>query len=170
MMLKPTQPVPPLAVPLVGGGRFDIAESRPKAFTLVAVYRGYHCPICRPWIGSLAERLDSLAALGLAPIAISTDAEDRAAKTKEEWKLSGLPVGYALPIETARAWGLSISRAISEKEPPLFAEPGVFLVRPDATLFGASVQTMPFTRPSFADIEAAVRFILEKNYPPRGTA
>lgn len=169
-MLKPTQPVPSLSVPLVGGGRFDIATSRPKALTLIAVYRGYHCPICRPWLQSLVARLNSLTALGVAPIAISTDAEDRASKTKSEWKLGDLPVGYAFSIDAARAWGLSISSAINEKEPPLFAEPGVFLVRPDGTLFGASVQTMPFTRPSFADIETAVRFVLEKNYPPRGAA
>ncbi|MBK8174765.1 MAG: redoxin domain-containing protein [Rhodospirillales bacterium] len=169
-MLKPTQPVPSLSVPLVGGGRFDIAGSPPKTFTLIAVYRGYHCPICRPWLGSLVARLDSLAALGIAPVAISTDAEDRATKARDEWKLVDLPVGYALSIDVARAWGLSISSSITEKEPPLFAEPGVFLVRPDATLFGASVQTMPFTRPSFADIETAVRFVLENNYPPRGTA
>ncbi len=169
-MLKPTQPVPPLSVPLVGDGRFDIVESRPKAFTLIAVYRGYHCPICQPWLGSLVARLDSLAALGVAPIAISTDAEDRATRTRDEWKLDDLPVGYALAIDAARAWGLSISSAITEKEPPLFAEPGVFLVRPDGTLYGASVQTMPFTRPSFADIEIAVRYVLENNYPPRGTA
>jgi hypothetical protein len=29
---------------------------------------------------------------------------------------------------------------------------------------------MPFTRPSFADIETAVRFVIDNNYPPRGTA
>jgi peroxiredoxin len=169
-MLKPAQPVPPLSVPLVGGVHFDITASHPKAFTLIAVYRGYHCPICRPWLGSLVARIDSLAALGVAAIAISTDPEDRAVKTRDEWTLDDLPVGYALPIDTARAWGLSISSAITEKETPLFAEPGVFLVRPDATLYGAAVQTMPFTRPSFAEIEAALRFVLDNNYPPRGTA
>jgi hypothetical protein len=46
----------------------------------------------------------------------------------------------------------------------------VFLIRPDQTLYGASVQTMPFTRPSFADIETAARFVIDNNYPPRGTA
>ena len=169
-MLKPAQPVPPLTVPLAGGGRFDIGDSRPQAFTLIAVYRGYHCPICRPWLGSLLARLDALKALGVAPIAISTDPEERAVKTKDQWNLDRLPLGYALAIDTARAWGLSISAAISDKEPPLFAEPGVFLVRPDATLYGAAVQTMPFTRPSFAEIEAALRFVLDNKYPPRGTA
>jgi peroxiredoxin len=169
-MLVPAQPVPPLSIPLVGGGRFAIGDSRPQAFTLIAVYRGYHCPICRPWLGSLVARLDSWASLGVAPLAISTDPEERAGKTRDQWKLDGLPVGYALPIDTARAWGLSISAAISEKETPLFAEPGVFLVRPDATLYGAAVQTMPFTRPSFAEIETAIMFVLDNNYPPRGTA
>ena len=169
-MLKPTQPVPPLSIPLVGGGRFDIAQSRPKAFTLIAVYRGYHCPICRSWLGSLAARIDAFATLGVAPVAVSTDSEERANKAKNEWNIGDLPLGYGLPIEAARAWNLSISSAINEKEPALFAEPGVFLVRPDATLFGASMQTMPFTRPNFADIETAVKFVLDRNYPPRGTA
>ena len=36
-MLKPAHPVPALTVPLVGGGRFDIGDSRPQAFTLIAV-------------------------------------------------------------------------------------------------------------------------------------
>ena len=46
----------------------------------------------------------------------------------------------------------------------------MFLIRPDQTLYGASVQTMPFTRPSFAEIETAVRFVIDNDYPPRGTA
>ena len=54
------------------------------------------------------------------------------------------------------------------EELALYAEPGLFLIRPDNSLFYVSSQSMPFARPSFADMLGAVRFILEKNYPARG--
>ena len=52
----------------------------------------------------------------------------------------------------------------------MFAEPGLFLIRPDLTLYAASVQTMPFARPAFADVLNAVEFVTKNNYPARGEA
>ena len=54
------------------------------------------------------------------------------------------------------------------EEPALFSEPGLFLVRPDGILYFASVQTMPFARPHFSDILAALDFVIAKDYPARG--
>ena len=50
----------------------------------------------------------------------------------------------------------------------MFSEPGLFLVRPDGTLYFASVQTMPFSRPRFADILGALDFVIANDYPGRG--
>jgi hypothetical protein len=50
------------------------------------------------------------------------------------------------------------------------SEPGLFLIRPDGTLYCSSVQTMPFARPHVGDVLQAIAFITEKNYPPRGKA
>ncbi len=50
----------------------------------------------------------------------------------------------------------------------MFVEPGLFLVRPDGTLFWSTVQTMPFARPHFAEVLGAINFALEINYPARG--
>ena len=49
-------------------------------------------------------------------------------------------VGYGLPLKDARAWGLYISTSRGKtsagiEEPALFSEPGLFLVRPDSTLY-----------------------------------
>ena len=84
-----------------------------------------------------------------------------------------LRFGYGLPLSVAREWGLSISTSrgktsIGIEEPALFSEPGVFLVRPDQTLYYASVQTMPFVRPHFSELVGAVDFALSKDYPARG--
>ena len=55
-------------------------------------------------------------------------------------------------------------------EPAEFAEPGLFLVRPDGTLYAGSIQTIPFARAHFADVLAAVDFVIKNNYPLRGEA
>jgi len=46
----------------------------------------------------------------------------------------------------------------------------VFLVRPDNTLYWAAVQSMPFARPHFKEMLAAMDFIINNDYPARGEA
>ena len=173
MPLVPRQPVPPLATPLVGGGRFDIATEKPERFSFIVFYRGLHCPICRTQMGDLESKLPEFAKRGVSVVAVSSDAAERAERAKREWKLPTLRVGYGLDLRVARAWGLyiSTSRGMTStgvEEPSLFSEPGLFLVRPDRTLYFASVQTMPFARPHFADILGALDFVIAKDYPARG--
>jgi len=89
------------------------------------------------------------------------------------WHLDGLTVGYGLDLHVARQWGLylSASRGVTStgvEEPALFSEPGVFLIRPDHTLYYGSTQTMPFARPAFQDLVGAVDNAVAKNYPARG--
>jgi peroxiredoxin len=171
--LIPRQPVPALAVPLVGGSRFDIEKERPEHFTFVVFYRGLHCPICRTQLGELETKLPEFTKRGVGVVALSSDVAERAGRAKQEWKLPNLRLGYGLDLAVARAWGLYISTgrgmtSAGVEEPSLFSEPGLYLVRPDRTLYFASVQTMPFARPHFTDILAALDFVIAKNYPARG--
>ena len=109
----------------------------------------------------------------MAVLALSGDAMDRARAMADKLDSPGLRIGYDLPLRTARDWGLAISTSrgttsIGIEEPSMFAEPGVFLVRPDRTLYYAAVQTMPFARPHFSELLAAIDFALAKDYPARG--
>lgn len=171
--LIPRQPVPDLTVSLTGGGSWSLADQKPEHFTLVVFYRGLHCPICSRYLADLAGKIDEFNRLGVRVLALSGDAQDRAAQAKTDWKLDRLDLGYGLTLDQARAWGLYVSSgrgktSIGVTEPEQFAEPGLFLVRPDRTLYFASVQTMPFARPGFKDILRAIAFVLEKDYPARG--
>jgi peroxiredoxin len=136
-------------------------------------YRGLHCPICSKYLGDLNSKLGAFEERGVQTVAISSDAQDRAEQAKRDWKLDELPIGYGLDLDDARAWGLYISTSRGKTstgvdEPALFSEPGLFLVRPDGTLYFGSVQTMPFARPSFAEILPALDFVLANDYPARG--
>lgn len=171
--LMPRKPVPALSVPLVGGGTWSIADNAPENFTLVVFYRGLHCPICKTYLGELEKLLPDFAERGVNAVAISSDDEERATQAKADWGLADLPVGYGLSLETARQWGLYVSTSrgktsIGVVEPDMFAEPGLYLVRADGTLYFGTVQTMPFARPRFADILPALDFVLKNDYPARG--
>lgn len=48
------------------------------------------------------------------------------------------------------------------------SEPGIFLVRPDGTLYDGAVQTMPFARPQCQDLPGAIDFAISQDYPARG--
>ncbi|MCP5402596.1 MAG: AhpC/TSA family protein [Novosphingobium sp.] len=164
----PREPFPDLDLPTADGGRFVLSECQPAALTMLVFYRGYHCPICRTQLAELQDSQQRFNELGVEAVAISMDGEERARKAQEEWGLGELRIGYGLSEADARAAGLYISGAISDKEPPRFSEPGLFLINPDGTLYGASIQTMPFTRPPFAQLLQVLGYVTEHGYPPRG--
>ncbi|MFD2785532.1 peroxiredoxin-like family protein [Hymenobacter rubripertinctus] len=169
-MIKPRTQVPPLDVRLVGGGRFHLAGAAPDYMTMLVFYRGHHCPICKKNLKQLQTQLAAFQALGIQVVAISTNSQQLADKTRQDWGLDDVTLGYGLTIEKAREWGLFISEGISDSEPAEFSEPGLFLVLPDGMLYAASIQTMPFTRPDFEELLGGLTFVKNKNYPARGEA
>ena len=171
--LMPRLPVPTLEVKTVTGTTFNLSSSGAENFTLVVFYRGLHCPICAKYLIELERLAQEYNNRGVKIIAISTDNEERAKNMAEKISANLVEFGYGLTLSEARQWGLYISSgrgptSIGIEEPTLFSEPGVFLVRPDGTLYYGSTQTIPFARPSFQDLLAGVDFAITKNYPARG--
>lgn len=172
-MLMPRQPVPPLAVPTLSQGAYELATDAPDNFNLVVFYRGLHCPICLKYLLELGRLLPDFEKRGVKVIALSSDTRERAQAMADKLNAPSLRIGYGLPLATARDWGLYISTSrgttsIGIEEPALFAEPAVYLVRPDGTLYYGAVQTMPFARPHFDELLAAIDFAVAKDYPARG--
>lgn len=169
-MLHPAQPVPGLQIETLSHGVFDLSRDAGENGTLLIVYRGLHCPICIRQMTELDAKRDVFADLGVAVLMISSDGPERARETAEKAGVAGLRVGYGLDLIAARDdWGLHISKARPDtQEAPYFVEPGIFYIAPDRTLYFGWVQTSPFARPQLDDIAGAIRFRLDKNYPPRG--
>ncbi|HDX8119917.1 AhpC/TSA family protein [Pseudomonas aeruginosa] len=172
-VLMPRQPVPALDVPLLGGGRFQLTVSPAPTFNLLVFYRGLHCPLCAKYLIELEKLHGAFIQRGVVPLALSSDTEERAAEMAKKIGAKQLQFGYALPLPLARQWGLTISTSrgktsIGIEEPALFSEPGLFLVRPDGTLYWGSTQSMPFARPHFDEILGAIDFVVKNDYPARG--
>jgi peroxiredoxin len=170
MTVKPRRPVPPLDIALVAGGRFVLAENPPKSFTLILFYRGLHCQRCKGYLGEIESLLPEFGKRGVDVIAVSCDTVEHARRSMAEWELSALKVGYGLSIESAREWGLFISRAVRDDETPIFAEPGTFLVDRDGRLNFAVINSITRMRPYPRDILDTIDRILETGAPARGEA
>lgn len=172
-MLRPRQLIPFLQVPTLAHGTFDLAQATAQRLTMLVFYRGLHCPICIRYLTELERLIPDFRQRGVEPVAISADNAERAADMAGRIKAQHLPIGYDLPLSTARAWGLYLSASrgktsIGIEEPALFSEPGLFLVTKQHTLYYGATQTMPFARPSFAELLGSLDFVIANDYPARG--
>ena len=172
-MLIPRQPVPALSLDTLAHDRFDLARDGADNFTMVVFYRGLHCPICAKYLMELERLVPEYEQRGVKVIAASSDTAERAGAMAQKVKADALRFGYALSLQAAREWGLYISESrgktsIGIEEPARFSEPGLFLVRPDGTLYYGAVQTMPFARPVFKELLGGLDFALANDYPARG--
>lgn len=167
--LNPLDKAPELTLPLVGGGDWSLADQTPDSFTMILVYRGYHCPVCKGYLGKLNSLMDLAAENGLGVVAVSMDGAERAAAAKDEWGLDKVDVAYGLTEEKAREWGLFISSSIKEAESDIFAEPGLFWVTAEGTIYLVDVANMPFARPDLEILIPKAGFASANGYPARGT-
>ncbi len=167
---KPRTPAPELEVTAVGGESWKLSAQTPRTFTMVVFYRGLHCPLCKGYLRDLDRKMGDFGSRGVEVIAVSTDGRERAERAAADWGLQNLKVGYGQSLDSARQWGLFISGGIREGEPERFAEPGLFLVKPDGSIYYEAVNSAPYGRPSFGDLLSAVDFVVKNNYPARGEA
>lgn len=169
-MILPSQTVPSLEVPTLDQGNWNINGQHPAKFMMVVFYRGLHCPLCGVQLKEFEAFLDEFENLNVAVIAISTDSQKRARQSQQEWQLQSLNIGYGLDLKTASEWGLYLSkpREMAAKEVANFSEPGIFIIKQDKTLYGAIVQTMPFTRPAVKDLIRTLAYVIANDYPVRG--
>ena len=174
-MLIPRQPVPQLTVATASEGSWVLHEQSLESFVMLVFYRGLHCPVGRRYLVDLNKMSSDFEDRGIGVLALSSDTKDRALQANSDWELDKIEVGYEFAVEEAHRWGLYVSTSRGKTslgilEPDFFVEPGLFLIRPDMTLYASSIQTMPFVRPHFADVLAAVDFVLKNEYPARGEA
>ena len=168
MSILPGTAFPAIDLPRVGGGRVSNASLSADYMTVLNVYRGLHCPRCHAQFDDFIANRAALDEAGIKVVSISTDPQDRAEQAVAEWGLGDLEIGYDLSIQGARDLGLFISEAIREGETAHFAEAAVFFIKPDGILWGSSVNSFPFLRPTAAMILDAVATAKNRSYPPRG--
>jgi AhpC/TSA family len=168
--LVPGKPVPDFSVQLADGSEWRLYENAPAYMLMIDFYRGYHCPRCRNHLQSIDAALDEFARAHMDVICISADTKERADLSSNEWKVQNLKIGHGLTEGDAAKLGLYMSKPIEIRPMELkpFAEPAILIVRSDLTLYGAILQTFPFSRSNISDLLEIPVFAAAQSYPPRG--
>ena len=153
-------------VPLVDT-QAQVASGR---WTLVLVYRGQHCPICLKYLNEFSMFSGRFEALNIDVVAVSAENNQQL----EQFKVNGLKVSFPIMLELQVAdmkkLGLYISEPTSDSETDhLFAEPGLFLVNPQGQTAMLEIANAPFIRPNIDQLVTGLEYVMENNYPIRGT-
>jgi len=138
--------------------------------TLLVVYRGVHCGVCKHYLQTLTTQLQAFLDIDVDVIAVSSDTQNKAKRAQQEWQLGNMMVGYGLSIRDGQRLGLFVSNARKDSEPQTFFEPGLYLTTKTGELLFVSIQNMPFGRTQTADLLHWVPKLIELEIPPRGTA
>jgi len=162
-------PAPSLELKTLDGQVWNLAKQPADKYTAIVFYRGLHCPFCQEYVANVDKKLAEFNQLQVNVIAISGDTLERAKEFKTVSKIENLTIGYGLTQDDMHRWGLYISKGHFESEPTIFNEPATFIIKPDGRLYYANIGTHPFARPDLGILLRGLDYIVQHNYPFRGT-
>jgi len=170
MKAHPGDVIPGFKIAMTDGKTLRLpADLRSSKLTLLVVYRGLHCGICKGYLTELASRKDELSALGVDVIAVSADPAGKARQAQAEWTDNRIRMGYGLTEQEGKLLGLFMSAKRKDGEPERFFEPGMYLLDSAGKLLFIAVQNMPFGRPGIPEMVSRIEWMLDNQVPPRGT-
>lgn len=160
--------MPPLRAVLADGSLWSTQALVPQTLSLVAIFRGGWCADCRRFVSRLDERLAELQALGIEAVAASVDDAEATTRTRDEWGIGRLLLAGGLDRDEARSWGLYASQLTMQGAQRFCLEPGLFLLRPDHTLYALWLQTLPSARPDVDWLVETLGYLSSHGFPLRG--
>lgn len=158
----------PMSFPKVGGGELSVGGPRER-WTLFIVYRGKHCGRCKKYLKILNDMRGEWDAGGFDVAVVSADTLEKAQADQQElgWEFD---LGYGLTEDQMNTLGVYVTEPLSPSETDRnFAEPGVFVIRPDGSILLISISNGPSARPELAELLDGMIFTIENDRPPRGT-
>lgn len=170
-----SQPLKPLAgvvfpattVSLTTGGTIELGRPG-EHWTLIVIYRGKHCGRCKKYLNTLQSMQADWKHAGFDIVTLSADSLARAQDDIEQFGWD-FPVGYNLSETDMRRLGLYISDPLDDNEAQgRFAEPAIFVLRPDATIQIVAISNGPAARPALDELLDGMIFTKNNNKPPRG--
>lgn len=159
--------MPALTIPLLGGATRAFGPDE-AGWSMLVVYRGRHCPRCKPYLSKLSGLLDGFAELNTTVTVTSADPEDRASADRDAfgWQFD---LGHSLSLDDMAKLSLFVSDPTGPQETDRpFAEPGLFVVNPDGLLQVVGLSNAASCRPDLDVVLDGIRGIQTRGLPIRG--
>jgi len=158
----------PMSFPKLGGGTITVG-GKAENWTLFVVYRGKHCPRCKNYLNKLSAMSGEWTGNGFDIAVVSADTEEKAQADQDEFGWN-FDLGYGLSEDQMATLGLYVTEPLSDAETDRrFAEPGVFVLRPDGSQLLIAISNGPSARPELAELLDGMIFTKSNDRPPRGT-
>ena len=159
--------IPDIDISLINGDSARLSKETSN-WTLLIVYRGLHCIICKDYATKVENKLSKLQDINTQLILISADPKEKAKIFAEELNLKS-KIGYGLTIDQMRKLGLYLSEPRPNEGDYIFPEPGLFFINPKGKIHIIEISNAPFVRPDIDLIIQGINHIQKNNYPIRGT-
>jgi len=164
----PASTLAPMSFPKLDGGEITVGGPKDN-WTLLVVYRGKHCPRCKKYLNGLNDMRADWTDAGFDVVAVSADPREKAQADVEEFGWA-FPLGYDLSEGQMNTLGVYVSDPASPKETDRrFAEPAVFVLRPDGSQTMIAISNGPSARPDLSELLSGMIFTKENDRPARGT-
>lgn len=161
--------LPAFAATKLDGTPMTYEGSHGQWFLLV-VYRGKHCGRCKKYLNKLESMQGEWRKAGFDILAVSGDSIDKAKSDQTEFGWT-FDLACELSETDMNKLGLYVSDPLSPDETDRrFAEPGIFVIRPDNTVQIAAISNGPSARPDLEELLDGMIFTIENEKPARGMA
>jgi len=168
--LKPAaaQPLPAFTAKSLDGSDVEFNGANGGWFLLI-VYRGKHCGRCKKYLNKLESMQSKWRDAGFGILAVSADPQEKAQADVDEFGWT-FPLACDLQEKDMHNLGLYISDPLTPDETDRrFAEPGIFVLRPDNTVQIAAISNGPSARPDLEELLDGMIFTIDNDKPARGT-
>ena len=169
-MIKPGAKIPELEFPLLAGGSWTLREETNARLRLISFYRGAFCGFCTRFMQQLNGLHEDFADLGIDLAGISVDSRDVAQAWADKNEIDKVSTGYGLIREQIEACGIFASHFTRDGQELYFAEPALWLVRPDGELYLTIQSSVSCGRPDLESLLTGLKMLAGQRFPTRGNA
>jgi peroxiredoxin len=155
---------------LLAGGSWSLHGGSSPSLHLISFFRGAFCGFCTRFTQQLNGLHTEFAELGIGLTAVSVDTRDVAKVWAEDNGISKVSIGYGLTQEQTEACGLFASRFTRDGKELYFAEPALWLVKPDAELLLNIQSSISCGRPDLESLVTGLKLLAGQGFPTRGNA
>ena len=155
---------------MVTGGSWTLHGESTAQLHLISFFRGAFCGYCTRFMQQLNGLHAEFAELGIDLAGVSVDSKDIANAWREDNGIDKISIGYGLSQEQIEACELFASRITRGGTEMYFAEPALWLVKPDGELYLNIQSSISCGRPDLESLIGGLKRLAAEGYTLRGNA
>lgn len=152
------------------GGSWTVQGETTARLRLISFYRGAFCGFCTRFMQQLNGLHADFAELGIDLAGLSVDPKDTVQAWAESNGIDKISTGYGLTQEQIKACGLFASHFTRDGKELYFAEPALWLVRPNGELYLNIQSSVSCGRPDLESLLVGLKLLAGQGFPTRGNA